>query len=790
MFRNYFKVALRGLMKSPLNSFINIFGLSVGISLCIFAYAFARWTYSTDQFHEHKNSVYMVTFFADREGTAQHYGLTPRPLGEMLRADFAHIEKVCRIEDRSVVIKYGEHVFHERVRYVDPEFLEMFSFPLKWGTPTSLADVNSIILSEAVSIKYFGDENPIGRDILIKFDQDRSKAFKVTGVAKDFPKARTISFNFLINFQNLKTSEPTYDFNDWKAFVNATMIQVQNPSHLESIQKGMIKYKNLQNEVVQKDWAISSFSFEPLATLHERSEDIRDDISRSSKDNYTSVIYMAVISAFLLALACFNYINIAIVSATKRLKEIGVRKSVGATRGVVIIQFLSENIVITFFSLFLGLILAMTFFIPSFERLFSFSMDFRLNDRVLWVYLPAILLFTCIASGIYPSLYVSRFHVTGILKGSVKFGTRNGLTKILLGFQLIMACIFISSSVYFTQNSDYLAKRSWGYNQAETLYANVPDQAAYERLHALMVQEPDVLSISGSAHHVGKNHTTTFLHFPDREYEANQLAVDAKYFETMGLELKQGRVFEDHEGSDRQTVVVNELLAQNMGWENPMGKLFRMDSAQYEVIGVVRNFHSYNFFTPLRPTLFTVADKTDYRFLSIKVRSGAEMKAYKALQANWAELFPEVPFEGGHQQDVWGFYFEEIKIHGMVWRVFAIIAVALASLGLYGLMTLNVAGRTREFSIRKILGAEAKNIAGNIAREYIALFVVAIVFGGPVSYLLTKLLIEFSYTYHMPITYFGVGPAIIIMILILFVPVSLQIRRVLRSNPVEGLKAE
>jgi ABC-type antimicrobial peptide transport system permease subunit len=783
-------VALRGLMKNPLNSFINIFGLSVGIGLCIFAYAFARWTYSTDQFHEHKNSVYMVTFFADREGTLQQYGLTPRPLGEMLKADFTHIEKVCRIEDRSVVIKYGDHVFHERIRYVDPEFLDMFTFPLKWGTSNSLADVNSIILSETMSIKYFGDENPIGREILVKFDHDRSKAFKVTGVAKEFPKARTISFNFLINFQNLRTSQPDYDFDDWKAFINATLIQVQNPSDVRLIEKGMVRYKKLQNEAVQEDWAISSFSFEPLATLHERSEDIRDDISRSSKDNYTSVIYMAIISAFLLGLACFNYINIAIVSATKRLKEIGVRKSVGATRSVVIIQFLSENLVITFFALILGLTLGMTFFIPSFEQLFSFSMDFRLNDGVLWIYLPAILLFTCIASGIYPSLYISKFHVTGILKGSVKFGTRNTITKILLGFQLIMACIFISSSVYFTQNSDYLAKRSWGYNQAETLYARVPDLAAYERLHALMSQEPDVLSVSGSTHHLGKNHTTTVLHFPDREYEADQLSVDARYFQTMGLELKHGRVFKDYEGSDGQAVVVNELLAQTMGLENPIGKLFRMDSIQYEVIGVVKDFHSYNFFNPLRPTLFTVAAGADYRFLSMKVRSGAEMKIYKSLQASWAELFPEIPFEGGHQQDVWGFYFEEINIHGLVWRVFAIIAVSLASLGLYGLMTLNVAGRIREFSIRKVLGAGAKDIAANITREYTALFVLAIVLGAPLSYLLTKLLIEFSYKYHMPITYSGVAPAVVIMILILVVPVSTQIRKVLRSNPVEGLKME
>lgn len=790
MFKNYFKVALRGLMKNPLNSFINIFGLSVGIGLCIFAYAFARWTYSTDQFHEHKNSVYMVTFFADRDGTPQQYGLTPRPLGEMLKADFTHIEKVCRIEDRSVVIKYGDQVFHERIRYVDPEFLDMFTFPLKWGTSASLGDVNSIILSETMSIKYFGDENPIGRDILVKLDQDKSKAFKVTGVAKEFPKARTISFNFLINFENLRTSEPDYDFHDWNAFIKATLIQVQSPSDLKAIEQGMVKYKMLQNEAVQQEWAISSFSFEPLATLHERSEYIRDGISRSSKDNYTSIIYMVVISTFLLALACFNYINIAIVSAAKRLKEIGVRKSVGATRDVILIQFLSENLLITFFALIVGLILGVTFFIPSFERLFSFSMDFQFKDWALWIYLPAILLFTCIASGIYPSLYISKFHVTGILKGSVKFGTRNGLTKMLLGFQLILACIFISSSVYFTQNSDYLAKRSWGYNQAEALYANVPDQAAYERLHSLMSQEPDVLSISGSTHHVGKNHRTTVLHFPQREYEADQLAVGAGYFETMGIELKQGRAFEDHEGSDQQAVVVNELLVQNMGWENALGKLFTMDSIQYEVIGVVKNFHSYSFFTALRPTIFTVADAADYRFLSLKVRPGAEMKTYRSLQANWSELFPEIPFEGGHQQDIWGFYFEEIKIHGLVWRVFAIIAVSLASLGLYGLMTLNVAGRIREFSIRKVLGAGTKNIAANITREYTALFVAAILLGAPLSYLLAKLIIESAYKYHMQITYSGVGPAVIIMILILLVPVSTQIRKVLKSNPVEGLKTE
>ncbi len=790
MFKNYIKISIRGLMKNPLNSLINIVGLAAAIGICLFVYTFARWTYSTDQFHAHKNEVHLVTFFADRDGTAQQYGKTPRPLGEMLRKDFTHIKKVCHVEDRNVVVKYGENVFHEYVRYTDPEFLEMFTFPLKWGTSKSLADVNSIILSEEMSVKYFGQENPVGRDILVKFNSDNSKAFKVAGVAAEFPKAHTIEFNFLINIANLHTSDPAFDFHNWKEFISATFIQVDNPSNLKLMESGMEKYKKLQHAAVQKDWAISSFAFEPLATLHERSEDIRDDISWSTRDNYQTVIYLSVIGIFLLALACFNYINIAIVSAAKRLKEIGVRKSIGANRRTVVIQFLSENIVVTFFALIIGLILGVTVFIPGFEEMWHFSMGFRLDDPMLWVCLPAILLFTSIASGIYPSVYISKFQVVGILKGSVKFGQKNPLTQVFLCLQLILACIFITGAVMFTQNSNYLAKRSWGYNQAAALYAVVPDRAAYDELYALMAQDPDVLSISGSAHHLGKDHVTTVLHFPDREYETDQLSVDAAYFQTMGLQMKEGRGFNDHPGSDRRAVVINELLLKAMGGGNSIGRQFKIDSVQYEVVGVVKDFHSDSFSNPIRPTIFTVAEKEDYRYLSLSVRKGSEMEAYKTLQTKWAQLFPETPFDGGHQEDVWGMYMKAIGIHGTVWRVFAFIAVALAGLGLYGLITLNVAGRIKEFSIKKILGAGLKNISINITKQYVALFATALIVGAPSGYVSMKMLIESAYPYHMPITFSGTIIAAVILVVVLTVTIYTQIRKVVKANPVDGLKVE
>jgi putative ABC transport system permease protein len=790
MFKNYFKVSLRGLVKNPLNSFINVFGLAIAIGICIFAYAFARWTYNTDQFHEHKNEVHLVTFFANRDGTLQQYGQTLRPLGEMMKGDFSNIRKVCRVEDRNIIVKYSDNVFHERIRYTDPEFLEMFTFPLKWGTSASLRDINSVILSEKMSVKYFGDENPIGKDIVVRFSEAEIKAFKVTGVAKEFPDAHTIEFNFLINFENFRTSHKDYDFGDWSEFVNATLIQVDDSTSLKTVQRGMEKYRIIQNEAVGEDWAISSFAFEPLATLHERSGKIKDDISLSSDSKIESIMFISVICIFMLALACFNYINIAITTATKRLKEIGVRKTIGASRGIVIVQFLTENIVVTFFALITGIILGTFVFIPWLENLNHFDMGFTLNDKNLWIYLPTVLLVTGIVSGIYPSIYVSGFQVIGILRGSVKFGTKNPLTKVFLGVQLVLACILITAGVLFTQNTAYMAKRSWGYNQRQALYVAVPDQAAFEKLNALVSQDPNVVSISGSEHHLGKNHTRTVLHMPNRQFEVDQLSVDANYFETMELQLIAGRLFRDQFESDKKTLVVNESLVKDMAPGNPLGKVFTIDSIQHEIIGVVRDFHSYSFFRKVNPTIFKVAEKGNYRYFSLRVREGTALETSRKLRANWAELYPEIPFDGGFQEDVWGNYFEQINIHANVWKAFAIIAVLLASLGLYGLITLNVAGRVKEFSIRKILGATMSNIAGNITSQYVLLFVTGLGIGAPLSYVLNKQLFDLIYHYHIPVTYNGVAISIAILILVLLATVASQLGKVLQSNPVNGLKVD
>lgn len=788
MFSNYFKTSFRSLTKHPLSAFINVFGLSVATGICLLVYSFMEYDYSIDQFHQNKDKVYLATFHTVRDGVGQQYGTTPRPLADALRQDLPQVKKVCRVEDLNVVLKYADNVFHERIRFADAAFLELFTFPLKWGAPGSLADLNSIILSEDMSVKYFGDDNPLGRDVTMIFSDSIKKVFTVTGVAATFPKSRDIDFNFLINYENLRVANPAYDQHDWSKFVAATLVQLDQPEQADEVTRQMEKYRQLQNEA-SPDWAISSFSLESLVTLHERAANIRDGIAHDY--NVEGRIGMPIIAIFMIVLACFNYINIAIVSAAKRLREIGVRKVIGASRLKVIVQFLTENIVVTLFALAIGVALCYFIFMPWFVQFTGWELELRLLSNDLWIFVLALVLFTGIASGMYPAFYISKFEAVKIFRGSLQFGRKNPLTKIFLGVQIVLACMTITAGVVLTQNNRFQYNRAWGYDQKDALYIQVPDRQAYDRMHAAMISHPDVLTAAGSVDHVGRSVSKAILHtVANRKYEVDQFAVGGNYLETMGIRLVEGSSFRKHSESDKQALLVNELLVKTLGLKQPIGQQFVIDSVRYEVIGVVKDFHTKDFFSKVQPAIFRVAGEGDYRYLSMRLRAGADDKALKVLQDKWAVLYPEVPFQGGLQQDVWTSYFYSVDRSEQFTQVVAGIAVLLASLGLYGLVTLNVTGRVKEFSIRKTLGAGLSNIASIILNQYALLTVVSLLLGIPASYLFTKAYLNMLFAYPMPIGYSGIVIAVVILLLVLLAVISTQIRKVLRLNPVEGLKAD
>ncbi len=774
------------MVRNPLSSFINVFGLAVAIGVCIVVYSMVRFSYSTDQFHEHKNEVFLTTFDADREGTSMRYGFTPAPLGQSLLQDSAQVKKMARVKDQTVVVKQAEHVFHETIRFTDPDFLEMLTFPLKWGDKSSLNDPNSIILSEPMAIKYFGDEEPLGQELLIKFSEAEKKIFKVTGVASAFPHAHAISFDFLLNFENLDQANEAFSLTSWEEFVDATLIQVEDPLDISQIQAATGSYVKLQN-AVDNDWKVSGFGFEPIASLHENSATINGDISTDLADEI--LIGLPVMGIFMLALACFNYMNMAISSATRRLKEIGVRKVIGASRSKVIFQFLAENIFVTFFASLLGLVLTATLFLPWFSAIADAPLTLSLLSTDLWLFLIGILLLTGLVSGFYPALYVSRFQVVKIFKGTVKFGNKTPIMKTFLGVQMILAFVFITMAVMFKQNSDFQAKRPWGYNQNGVLYVSVPDKSGYDQLHAALLQNPNIQSISGSADHLGKSVSSNVVTTADRSYDVQQMSVDADYFETLGIHLASGSIFTDQASATNQ-VVVNELFVKTTLLDEPIGHFFKIDSTQYQIIGVAKDFHAFNFYHKVKPMVFQAASPTDYRFISMRVNPGSELEVYESLKENWAGLFPETPFQGGEQIDLWAKFYQDLAQMKRFTRTVALIAIMLAALGLYGLVTLNVSGRIKEFSIRKILGAGILSISRSIGRQYLLLMVVSLLLGAPLAYIMNMGLVKMMFAYPLPHGHWSVGLGFILLVLVMTLVIATQIRKVSRSNPAKGLRAE
>lgn len=787
MLKNYLKTAIRNFLKNPLTSFINILGLSIAIGCALVAYAFVNYDMSVDQFHENKDRIYLATSQIDRDGSTQAYGFSPLPLGERLVEDFPEIKRVARIEDRSAIVKHGNAIFSEFVRFTDPDFLQMFTFPLKWGQKTALGNQHEIILSEELSLKYFGEENPIGKAISIDFGEGRRLDYSVGGVAEAFPVHSEFRFHILLNIEQLEQADSEFDPTDWSEFLDATFFELNTISDVSAIDTRMNQYLSAQNDV-QTDWPIKSFRSEPFSQIRENSQYIRSTIVGQSDPEGRIVI--SIIGILLISLACLNYINIAIVSASKRLKEIGIRKVMGGQRSSIIVQFMGENILLTFFACIIGLVLAKALFVPAFDSLFSVGIEFDLTLPQFWISLIGILLITGIVSGAYPAFYISKFDANNIIRGKLAFNAKNKLTKVFLCCQLILSCIALVSSIMFVQNSNYQQQRDWGYNQAQVLVTPVSDYNSFEQLRHELSQYPHILEVAGAKNHIGTSRALAVIEVPDRKFEAMRLDVDEHYVPTMGLRIKNGRNFREELGLDTQHVLVNERMTNALGWENAINQQFRYDSVQYTVVGVLEDHHHNSFFEKIRPTFYRLAAKEDYQYLALKVATGKTRETFDYLKATWGQLFPHLPFEGTFQDQRFDYYFNNIAGHGRLMSFIAFLAIVLSCMGLYGLLSLNIASRMKEFSIRKVLGANLGNMIPLINRQFIWVLGIACILGAPASFYLLRFLFDNVYEYHMPITIYPIIWAILILIALVGLTTFTQIRKVDRINPIEGLRNE
>lgn len=706
MFKNYFKLAYRKIALNKAISTINIFGLSIAIGVCIAVFLYLNNHSTMDNFHENGERIFMIEYEVETNGEIETWGSTPRPLAAALANDFPQIEHAVRVETKGSKVYLTDNIFNERVYFADRDYFNMFSFSLEDGSPEILHQPDGIILSAAVAEKYFPKEDPIGQVLTIVFDNQIKKVLTVKGVASPFPENTGFKFDILAGFSLLQSLEKE-KLNDWSTYTG-TFVQVQKGTDIAIIAESMDKYVALHN-ASNESIAIQSFVFDNLIYPNANAFDVKNRPAVALSP--MTMIMFSLIALIMMALSCFNYINISLGFASKRLKEIGVRKAIGGKKMELVLQFMSENLLLCSIALLLGLAIAQIIFIPLFNSINPLQISLSLDKNPqLWTFLFGLLAFTAVASGAYPAFYISAFQPAAIFKGSQQVIKKNKTTRLFLSLQFLLtfiAVIFCSLIFYVGKYHESL---SWGYQANETMVVRLENAKQYDQLKNELYQNPYVNQIGGAEHHVGESMTRSRIMIGSAEKEVLTYQVGANYFESIGLQLRHGRFFDAHLSKEDATgVVVNQRLVDKQNWENPINQSFRKDGETYRIIGVVENFKFAGFSKTL-PVVFFQGPKERFNYLTVRFEHGANQAVEDFTKNSWVKLYHDSPFNFFHQKLVFDAFYQRFNKVSLTYSFLSGLALLIACLGLFGLASQNYARYLKEASIRKVLGATTQQI--------------------------------------------------------------------------------
>ncbi|CAN5254128.1 hypothetical protein BH11BAC6_BH11BAC6_06300 [soil metagenome] len=501
MFKNFFKIVVRTLMRYKAYTFINIIGMGIGIAAMVWGYQTYQFAFSFDNFHPDRDNVYRA--LTNKEGADEIKGVFPMAAVQAAKNEFAGIKETVRLDSRGVNIKsIKDETFAEQVHFTDPPFFNFFNFPLVKGT-NDLSDHSAVLITEKTAKKFFGNSDPIGKTLIFYAGESYSMPLTVKGVLKDIPVNSTIQFGFLTNFDNqLKPDGTKITSDDWSWIVDAAFFKIPNPSDASTLAAGMKKYIPLQN-ASREDWKASGFKFLSLRQSAIQIDTIGSNALIQRPDD--AATFGPLVFAFLILLsACLNFSNTTVARANTRLKEIGIRKVMGSTYSQLIMQMLLECAIIVFVAITLSLLLN-SWWLPVFNKMFVFvdvKADY-LHDTNLLIYMAIILVSSTLLAGSYPAFYISRFNASTIFRGNVKFGGSNLFSRLMLGLQIAISIITVVAGIAFARNAEFQRTYDFGYNLENTMGVIVNDQTTFEALKNEMKNVPQVTALAGTKHHIG-----------------------------------------------------------------------------------------------------------------------------------------------------------------------------------------------------------------------------------------------------------------------------------------------
>ncbi|MDL5049378.1 ABC transporter permease [Oscillatoria amoena NRMC-F 0135] len=782
------------MMKNKVYLFINILGLATAIACCIVGYYNYDFNASFDEYHKNALKIYRVNMVREFQGKATEYGLVPIPLGEVVRQNVKDVEMATRYTGSYADLRIGDEVFGASMSYIDPEFFDLFTFEFLDGSSGAINDRSRILISDELANRLFGTTQAVGKGVTQLTGEGKLKEYEVGAVFRLPPTNSSFNDGAFTHYENYwDLNQELSNGTNW-VYRNTLFVQLENASRIEAVQEQLKPYTENNNKV-REDFVISGFKLDSFVGMAVRDE-YTDRPGTWTRDAspLAAVVGVGVMGIFVLLIACFNLTNTSIAISSRRLKEIGIRKVMGSMRSQLISQFIGETMLVCFFALLLGMVIADLFLIPAFNVLWPYM---KLTTNYLGkpdftMVMVLTLLFTGLLAGSYPAFYISKFQPTSILKGKLKFGGTNYFTRVLLSLQFAISLIGIVCSFAFTENAKYQREFDMGFKQKEVLFTWVNSESEFNALRDVMAQNPDVISIAGSEHHLFSSAYNDPIRHEGKEIEVDIMHVGDNYLSTAGLTVLQGRDFvKDSETDRKESVIITERVASLFGWNNPLGKeIVWMDTVKLYVVGVVKDVYNNGLWNEFDPMMIRYASSEKYRHLVLTAPVDKVVDVNTYMEEKWNTIFPNRKFASRYMDDQ---TVEASTVNNNIVKMFiflGIVAVLLSVTGLFTLVSLNIIKKMKEIGVRKVLGASIANISRVINTEFVVILLVACVLGAVGGAWMSKMLMDSIWDFYQKATITTMVISSLIILSASFLTVALKTYTTAKMNPVNVLRDE
>jgi putative ABC transport system permease protein len=811
MIRNFLKIAWRNLMKYKVISFINLFGLTVGITCCLLITIYIVNELSYDRYNKNGENVYRLTrSFNNSEGIVSlNLSTVSPPFGYYLPTDFPEVKKMTRLLNNGTTpFKYRDKLINEpNVYFADENLFSVFTIQVLQGNPnTALKDPFSVMLSEEVAKKYFGTEDPMNKVIKANNQFD----VKVTGVYKSFPANSHMHPGVLVSFNTLKDPavygeenlRTNWGNNSFFTFLllpdhyDVNRMIAQFPAFVDR----RMDHKNYNGNLPSK---YTKLGLQKLTDIHLYSH---TDYEAEPNGDIRRVYIFSIIGLFILLIACINYMNLSTARSALRAREIGIRKVIGARKKEIIVQFLSESVLVSWAAILISFAL-LYLALPWLNNISR--QELSVGILLKWQILVPLFLapfVVGILSGIYPALFMSSFQPVKTLKGLFKAGSGNiSFRKVLVVTQFSISIILIITTVIVFQQLRFMQKTSLGYDKDHLItlpyYNDI--NSSYESFRNELMQNPDIRNVARSSRIptgrlLDAMGASAYIGDSLRPVTADikYVATDYDFIPTYGIHMVAGRNFSRAFGTDTSNFILNEAAVRAIGWKNPddaVGRNFKYGSFTGKIIGVMGDFHFESLHQKIVPVILlnpaASANQSFFNSFSLKATGNNMTATLATLEKTWRKYLPEIPYQYTFLDENFANLYESEQRQGTIFTAFACIAIFIACLGLFGLSAFSISQRVKEIGVRIVLGAKVNSIVTLLSRDFLKLVMVAAIIAFPVAwYAMTNWLEDFAY--RVSIHWWVFGLAAILALIVALATVSFHAIRAALANPVKSLRSE